>query len=93
VSWQRGDRVWYKPTEGISFAGIVLGDGSCMGTVRVLLVGHYFRWRQVRPPRKPRPSFGDGIAPALAEDRLSLRENYISMDAEFSKREETDGDR
>jgi hypothetical protein len=78
VSWQRGDRVWYKPTEGISFAGIVLGDGSCMGTVRVLLVG---------------PSFGDGIAPALAEDRLSLRENYISMDAEFSKWEATDGDR
>jgi hypothetical protein len=102
VSWQRGDRVWYEPSESIRFAGIVLGDGSCAGSVRMLLTGHYFRWRWVNSARcgwvnsarcggPTPPPFKNDVAPAIGAERLCVRECYLSMDAEFSKREETDG--
>lgn len=92
MSWQRGDRVWYEPSEGVRFAGIVLGQGSCAGSVLVLLSGHYARWRWTNSGlSRPRPPYQDCEAPAIGQDLLRTRESYIRMDAEFSKREATDG--
>ena len=37
-----GDLVWYAPTPGARFAGIVVGEGTLRGTMAVRL--HAFYW-------------------------------------------------
>jgi len=41
----RGDRVWYQPSPGARFAGVVEGKGTLEGTRPVLLDAHYFQWK------------------------------------------------
>lgn len=45
MTFDRGDRVWYEPSAGLRFAGIVTGPGSIPGCVSVLLTGHYWQWK------------------------------------------------
>ena len=52
--WNAGDRVWYEPSPGCRFAGLVLGSGVSPETRTVRLVGGYwlFKGRPVRTGTK-----------------------------------------
>lgn len=46
-----GDRVWYEPSAGLRFAGVVVGDGTLANTARVRVVGHYGQWKSANGTR------------------------------------------
>jgi len=41
-----GTRVWYEPSEGTRFAGLVLGPGSLPECSRVMLCASYWYWKR-----------------------------------------------
>lgn len=54
-------RVWYEPSEGVRFAGVVVGDGTLPNTKRVKLAAAYWHWRGCgAPPCLTQPAVGSG---------------------------------
>ena len=64
-----GDLVWYAPTPGARFAGIVVGEGTLRGTMAVRLHASYWQC-------KGRAN-DSGIAVAVADQRLTPRDVRI----------------
>lgn len=65
--WQPGDLVWYAPSEGVRFAGVVKGEGTLPQTHRVQLCAAYWYWKGATSPS------GGRSAAAVAASRLSSR--------------------
>ncbi len=61
--------VWYEPTPGLRFAGVVLGAGTLPDTLSVNLCGHYWVWKR----KSDQPSQW-GTASAIAESSVYDRE-------------------
>lgn len=66
-----GTRVWYEPSPGIRFAGVVVGAGTLRSTAAVCLSAHYWRWKGRGPADK-------GVACAIAVDCLTRREAFLA---------------
>lgn len=81
-----GMRIWYEPSPGLRFAGRVIGKGTLPDTARVVLTGHYRRWRMNDP-------YASGVmnCPAIAIVWLASRDTHVpevdtDADAEFDSR-------
>lgn len=74
MTWQRGDRVWYEPSPGLRFAGVVVGEGSLPGCYQVLLTGHYYQWKSSHGQREP---FRHRLSPAISGASLTRRDGSI----------------
>lgn len=71
ILWKHGDKVWYEPSDGVLFAGVVLGNGSLPETCRVMLCAPYWMWKSDFGRR------GVGAAPAIASSALTRRDDAI----------------
>ncbi len=68
--FQPGSRVWYEPSAGLKFAGVVVGDGSLPDTRRVMLTGHYWQWKSSKGQRE---RFVNAPASAISVGSLTWR--------------------
>ena len=63
-------RIWYEPTPGLRFAGVVLGKGTLPNTLRVLLTVNYWAWKGRSAPR-------NAAQPAISVDRTFPRDTVV----------------
>jgi hypothetical protein len=64
-----GDLVWYEPSDGLRFAGEIVGKGTLEGCYRVRLASHYWAWKK----RRLLAGESSRVAPAISGDRLYWR--------------------
>lgn len=70
MNWLPGDRIWYEPSPGLRFAGVIVGEGTLPETVRAKLVGHYAQWKSRDGQHAP---FESRIVPAVALSAIVRR--------------------
>ena len=65
-----GDWIWYQPSPGVRFAGVVMGSGALAGTLRVCMTDAY--WRMSRGGSGTRPDL-----PAVDQNRCYPRDTRV----------------
>jgi hypothetical protein len=80
--WYALERVWYEPSTGLRFAGVVLGPTDVeQGIYRVYLCGHYWQWKS----KERRPAYRDGEARHIAGSALYARHEESKLDARLAQ--------
>ena len=64
--WRHGDRVWYEPSDGVRYAGVVVSNDEDHGQRRVILTSAYWYHHKGRKSRT-------GIATHIAQAALTRR--------------------
>ena len=56
ADWEAGQRVWYEPSPGMRFAGVVVSSPESNGQCEVMLTAHHSLWQKRGSHVRVRPS-------------------------------------